>query len=272
MVKRKIIQLLTAFLYNGNLTGLYHGKLWQQPSKAVCIPALNCYSCPAALGACPIGALQSSFSGVFMRIPFYVLGSMLLFAMLLGRLICGWGCPFGLVQELLYKIPSVKLPKNRFTESLAYLKYLILLLFVFLLPLMFYSVSGIGVPAFCKYICPAGTLEAALPLALTNDSIRNALGVLFVWKFFLLCVFLLSSVFIYRPFCRFICPLGAFYGIFNKFTAFGIRVDEQKCTSCTVCSRVCLMDCKIAGDRECIACGECLKSCPVHAISIGKKF
>lgn len=272
MVKRKLIQFLTAFLYNGNLPGLYKGTLWQQSSKSVCLPALNCYSCPAALGACPIGALQSSFSGVFMKIPFYVLGSLLLFALLLGRLICGWGCPFGLLQELLYKIPSFKIRKNCFTKRLSCLKYFILLFFVLLLPLLFYFTSGIGIPAFCKYICPAGTLEAALPLAVTNDSIRNALGTLFAWKFFLLALLLLAAVFIYRPFCRFICPLGAFYGLFNKFTAFGIKVDAARCTSCKACSRTCLLDCKIAGDRECIACGDCQKACPVQAISFGKKF
>lgn len=107
MAKRTLIQILTAFLYNGNLPGFLNGRIWQGPSKSICVPGLNCYSCPGALGACPLGALQSSLSGVLLRFPFYVLGLMLLFGLLFGRTVCGWLCPFGFIQELLYKIPFV---------------------------------------------------------------------------------------------------------------------------------------------------------------------
>lgn len=162
MVKRKLVQICTALLYNGNFAGFTDGNIWKGSSKNICLPGLNCYSCPGALGACPLGSLQSSLSGVFLRIPFYVLGFILLFALIFARLICGWGCPFGLVQELLYKIPTPKLQRNRFTYLLSYLKYFIALIFLIILPLAFYQFTGSGVPAFCKFICPAGTLEAVL--------------------------------------------------------------------------------------------------------------
>lgn len=97
MAKRTLIQILTAFLYNGNLPGFLNGRIWQGPSKSICVPGLNCYSCPGALGACPLGALQSSLSGVLLRFPFYVLGLMLLFGLLFGRTVCGWLCPFGFI-------------------------------------------------------------------------------------------------------------------------------------------------------------------------------
>jgi ferredoxin-type protein NapH len=113
LAKRTLIQILTAFLYNGNLPGFLNGRIWQGPSKSICVPGLNCYSCPGALGACPLGALQSSLSGVLLRFPFYVLGLMLLFGLLFGRTVCGWLCPFGFIQELLYKIPSPKFTKNK---------------------------------------------------------------------------------------------------------------------------------------------------------------
>lgn len=51
MAKRTLIQILTAFLYNGNLPGFLNGRIWQGPSKSICVPGLNCYSCPGALGA-----------------------------------------------------------------------------------------------------------------------------------------------------------------------------------------------------------------------------
>ena len=149
MVKRKLIQICTALLYNGNFAGFTDGNIWKGSSKNICLPGLNCYSCPGALGACPLGSLQSSLSGVFLRIPFYVLGFILLFALIFARLICGWGCPFGLVQELLYKIPTPKLQRNRFTYLLSYLKYFIALIFLIILPLAFYhfTVSGGGCSA-----------------------------------------------------------------------------------------------------------------------------
>lgn len=272
MDKRRLIQFLSTLLYNGNLPGFWQGRLWRGSSKSICLPGLNCYSCPGALGACPLGALQNSFSGAFLRLPFYVLGTLLLFALLLGRLICGWACPFGLIQELLYKIPTPKLRRNAFTAKLAWSKYVIAAFFVIALPLLYYFLTGTGVPAFCKFICPAGTLEASIPLTLTRPELRSSLGLLYSWKMLVLLLVVLSSIFIYRPFCRFLCPLGAFYGIFHKLSLFGIRVDEAKCINCDACMRACLMDCRKAGDRECIACGECRKVCPADAISIGKKF
>lgn len=269
--KRTFIQFLTAFLYNGNLPGFFSGKIWQGPSKSICVPGLNCYSCPGALGSCPLGSLQSSLSGVVLRFPFYVLGLLILFGLLLGRVICGWLCPFGLVQELLYKIPSPKLVKNKATRTLTKLKYIIGLLFVIILPLVFFFAVGVGSPPFCKYICPAGTLEAALPLLSTNPFLKQNLGALFNWKLFLLIVTVIASIVVYRPFCRFICPLGAFYSLFNKLSYFGIQVDKLKCTGCDACISKCKMDCIRVGDRECINCGDCIGVCPTSAISLGVK-
>lgn len=191
--------------------------------------------------------------------------------LLFGRTVCGWLCPFGFIQELLYKIPSPKFTKNKATRTLTKLKYIIGLLFVIILPVIFFYVVGVGAPAFCKYICPAGTLEAALPLLSTNPFLKQNLGMLFNWKLFLLLVTVIASIVIYRPFCRFICPLGAFYSLFNKLSYFGIQVDNVKCIGCDACIRKCKMDCAKVGDRECINCGECIDTCPVNAISLVSK-
>lgn len=272
MVKRSFIQWLTAFLYNAHLPGFLQGRIYRGPLKSVCVPGLNCYSCPGAVGACPLGSLQSSLSGVILHFPFYVLGFLLLIGLLFGRLICGWACPFGLVQELLYKLPTPKIKLSPAVQRFTVLKYIITVLFVLVLPLAFYYFDGIGIPAFCKYICPAGTLEAALPLAAVDMNIRNALGSLFTWKFFILLIVIVASSCIYRPFCRFICPLGAIYSLFNKLSIYGVRVDMTKCISCDKCLRHCPMQCQKVGDRECINCGECAEVCPTKAISFGKKY
>lgn len=100
---------------------------------------------------------------------------------LLGRFICGFLCPFGWLQELLHKIPVPKL-STRKLKPLRYLKYVILAVFVIMLPLIVVNELGMGDPFFCKYICPQGVVEGAIPLAIANEGIRSALGALFSWK------------------------------------------------------------------------------------------
>ena len=266
MDKRPIVQLLTTLLYNLNLPGFLKGRIYQGNTKSVCVPGLNCYSCPGAIGACPLGSLQSAFSGVSIRFPFYILGLLLFFAIVLGRFICGWLCPFGFFQELLHKIPSPKLQKSHITRYLSYGKYIIGILFVILIPLGLYVVTDIGLPAFCEYICPAGTFEAAIPLFLTNKNLLANIGMITALKFSILFLIIIFSIVIFRPFCRFLCPLGAFYGLFNKLAIFGIAIDATQCTNCGTCARICQMDIKIAGDRDCISCGKCITACPEQAI------
>ena len=266
MAKRGVVQTLSALACNMNLEGFLSGRIYQGDFKAVCLPGLNCYSCPGAIGACPIGSLQSFFSGTIPRFPFYVLGTLLLMGLVFGRWICGWLCPFGLIQELLYRVPLPKLGKSRMTRLLSRLKLLWAVLLVVLLPLGIGAVTGIGEPVFCEYICPAGTLEAAVPLLALNESLAQAAGWLTAWKFLVLAVFLAAMMVIYRPFCRFLCPLGLWYGFFHRRAAVGIAVDASRCTGCGHCASICRMDVKIAGDSECIACGDCRTACPEHAI------
>ena len=265
--KRRLIQLYAALLTNANLKGYVNGSIYQGPGKNVCAPGLNCYSCPAASAACPLGALQNALAASGKRTPYFVFGIILLYGIILGRTICGFLCPFGLVQDLLYKIKTPKLKKNRLTKIFSYLKYVILVLLVVIFPLI-YAFKDLPLPAFCKYICPSGTLGGAIGLLSNsvNDGLYAMLGPLFTWKFVLLVIFILACVFIYRFFCRFFCPLGALYGLFNKFAILGIKLEKPKCTDCGKCISTCKMDISKVGDAECISCGECIPVCPTKAI------
>lgn len=258
--KRQIIQVACALICNCNFPGFLNGQIYQGRAKSVCVPGLNCYSCPGAVASCPVGSLQTALVSARYKIPCYILGLILLFGVLLGRVICGFFCPFGFLQELLYKIPTKKIRKGRWSRKLSILKYGICFVFVILIPLWFAS------PGFCKYICPVGTLEAGIPLTSANQALRSLTGVLFSWKVLILVLILVSSVFIFRSFCRFLCPLGAFYSLFHNKACFRIQVDEKKCTGCRACISVCKMDVTKAGDRECIQCGECRKVCQEKAI------
>ena len=266
--KRRLIQLYSALLFNANLKGYISGNIFKGLTKNACTPGLNCYSCPGAVTACPLGALQNAFAESKKSAPYYILGILLLYSVMLGRWICGWLCPFGLVQDLLHKIKTPKLKKSKITKYLSYLKYVILIFFVVIIPLA-YALKDFPLPAFCKYICPAGTLGGAIGLLINpnNADKFGMLGWLFTWKFALMVSIIVGCVFIYRLFCRFLCPLGAIYGLFNKIAILGIRLDKKSCIDCGKCVNVCKTDITSVGDHECIHCGDCISVCPTKAIS-----
>ena len=225
------IQAIATLLTNIHIPNLLKGKIYQGKIKTVCVPGLNCYSCPAATGACPIGAFQAVIGSSRFKFSYYITGFFILLGMILGRFICGFLCPFGWFQDLLHK--------------------------------------GMGDPFFCKYICPQGVLEGAIPLSLGNTAIRSALGTLFSFKCLILITVVVLSILFYRPFCKWICPLGAIYSLFNKISFLNIKVEGSKCVGCNQCSKACKMDidvCKTPNHPECIRCGACIKACPKDAI------
>lgn len=268
--KRRLIQLYSALLYNAHARGFIEGEIYTGGAKVLCVPGLNCYSCPGAAGACPLGSLQNALASSGKRAGWYVFGIIMLMGVTLGRTICGWLCPFGLIQELIYKLPTPKIGKSRVTELLSYLKYVILVIFAVIMPLWYGLKHGIPVPGFCKYICPAGTLEGAVGLLANpaNADKYSMLGLLFTRKFVIMALVFMLCVFCYRTFCRFLCPLGAIFGLFNRFNLIGVKVDTSRCNGCGACVRSCRMDVKRVGDHECINCAECMNVCRQGAISV----
>ena len=267
---RRLVQLYAALLYNANLKGFIDGHIYSGPLKSTCVPGFNCYSCPGAIASCPLGSLQNALNAAGHTAPWYMLGMLALFGVILGRTICGWLCPLGLIQELLHKIPVPKIRKSRATRGLSYLKYVFLVVFVVAIPIWYGLNKGIPLPGFCKYICPAGTLEGAVGLLQNkaNETSFYQLKILFTRKWVIMLVIGLACAFCYRTFCRFICPLGAIYGFFNRFSVTGVRVDTDRCNGCGLCVRQCQMDIRHVGDHECISCGKCIEGCPQGAISL----
>lgn len=269
--RRHLIQALGALALNGNLRGFLEGRIYTGPSKNICVPALNCYSCPGALGSCPIGSLQAVGGSPGFKLSHYVLGLMIVFGMLGGRVFCGYLCPFGFFQDLMKKIKKINLKFPRIFRILSYLKYIILILTI-TLPIFLKNEIGMADPYFCKYICPSGTLFAGLPLISKNPLLRETLGALFTWKLSIAIIIVVASIFIYRPFCRFICPLGAFLGLFNKIGFYNFEISD-KCISCGACEKACGFDIytkETPNSPECIRCDECIEACPVNAIE--KKY
>jgi len=266
--KRLITQIVFFLLQNPFLKNFIDGVIYQGRMKMICTPGLNCYSCPAAVLSCPVGAMQLFFSGARHSIGLFVTGFVMSIGVVFGRLICGYVCPMGLLQDLLYRIKTKK--RLMQLKYLRYVKYLVLILFVVLFPMLFlHELSGLGEPWFCKYICPSGTVFGAIPLLLTNNFLRDLAGTLLIAKLIIAGALLSSAVFIYRPFCRILCPLGAIYALFNKIAFLKMRCDKEKCTSCNECAKVCqimLEPARQPDSPECVRCGDCKTACKSKAL------
>lgn len=260
------VQIIYTIVTNGYAYGYLNGKIYKGALKYSCVPGLNCYSCPGAVGSCPLGALQAALNQRKIEIPFAVLGFFFLFGSVFGRFVCGWLCPFGLVQDLVYKLPVLRRLKRKQLPGHKVLKYgkYVVLVGLVLVGSSFLFEGFAKIPAFCKYLCPSGTLMGAVPLLSTNEALRSQAGGLFGWKMAVLIVLLLLSVMVYRPFCQYLCPLGAIYGGFNRWCLVQIRWDKENCTSCGACQKACPMNLQpeqISVSPECIKCGKCVVAC-----------
>ncbi len=269
-MKRRLVQWLTLLGSNAYIPGFLNGRIYKGELKSFCVPGLNCYSCPGALGSCPLGSLQAVLGSLRYRFSFYVTGLMLGFGLLFGRLVCGFLCPFGLLQELIHKIPFYRVKKPWHWPI--YIKYALLIVFVIALPLLARSAMGVGKPAFCQYVCPAGTLTGGVPLLIANPLLRKSIGWLFALKMTLAVATVVGCLMITRFFCRCLCPLGAFYGLFNGVALYRLRLEERNCVRCGACARTCPMGVdpsKTPDSPECIRCGDCVKACRFSALGAG---
>jgi ferredoxin-type protein NapH len=234
-----------------------------QGLKSIPCLGMNCYACPGAIFACPIGTLQH-FAAI-RQIPFYTLGVLGLVGVLVGRLACGWLCPFGWLQELMYGLRRrLRWRSWPVSERLGWLRYAFLIVLVGIVPVLTLE------PWFSK-LCPVGTIEAGIPWLLLDAQLRAQAGWLFALKVAILLGFLVWMGHSKRPFCRFVCPLGAIWSPFNRLSTLRLAVDEASCTHCDACLGVCPVDIQIHEDPDstrCIRCMECIKVCPEVAIRL----
>jgi ferredoxin-type protein NapH len=253
--------------------------IYQGPLKAACVPGLTCYSCPMAAVTCPMGTIQAMLAtpGLFQNMVagnwiqavgfFYAFGFIGIIGTLVGRMACGWACPIGFLQDLMYKI---RLPKLAMPDVLGNLKFVVLFMLVFILPLAAHdAATGVGHSWFCKLICIGGTLGASIPHVVIDWGWYKV-GWNFILKVGILVTFLALFLLIKRPFCRMMCPLGALWSVFNRFSFYKLAVDQNRCIKCNACQKKCPCDVKpyeTPNSEECVRCLDCLKVCPVGALA-----
>ncbi len=243
--------------------------VWLDPLQlrlhGICAPVFHCYACPLSTFACPIGVL-AQFTALHLW-PLVAIGVLVMFGALFGTLICGWLCPFGFLQDLGAKVPTPKWDPPKWA---GYIRYLALLGTVFAVPYFF----GKSHPLFICSICPAGALEAAAP----NVARQAIAGAEIVWpnaiKVAILAAFLVAIFFMRRPWCRILCPLGAVFSLFNRVSAFFLRFDPEKCTTCNHCHKLCEYDIKPYETPNSLHCVRCLKctDCRPNALRLGSVF
>jgi ferredoxin-type protein NapH len=274
MRTRRIAQIAGVLALNPYFMYFSTRVIYQGGAKYVCAPGFNCYSCPLAAFSCPIGSMQHGFTLLSLKVRefklgvgalLYVFASVGILGVIAGRIPCGWICPFGFLQELLYKIP---LPKWRLPRRINLGRYFFLIVLVALIPF-------ITAQSWFSRLCPAGALEGGIFLkAVPPQAPLPETGWFFWLKMAILGAFLVWMMVSKRPFCRAVCPLGAMWGLCNRVSLYRMAVDDAKCTACGKCREVCPVDIEIYEDpnsADCIRCLECKKVCPYGAISSGFK-
>lgn len=260
MLTRRFFQLGMLLGANRHLSGFGNRSLYQGRLKGYCVPVINCHSCPSAVYGCPLGTLQHfAIAGSF---PFYVLGSLGLVGVVAGAMPCGTLCPFGFVQDLLYKLRSVKIRIPPVLRAGRYVSLVVLLLAV-----PWFTQTD----WFCR-LCPVGALEAALPWAVMSAEMRSQLGGLIWLKGAIAALFLVASVPARRPFCQVACPLGALLGLLNRVSLVRLRWDAGRCAGCEKCLEACPMEIRVRDNPDSVHCIRCLDCTGCEAISVTTPF
>ena len=199
--------------------------------------------------------------GIYKDLPIKLLwlGYFSVLAVIGNKLICGWGCPFGALQELIYDLPVLRRLKEK-KLPFAWTMTLRTLLFILFLLVLFGWLGGVKGAVIYHYVNPFNLFGFELALWTVACAV---------------IVFLALSLFVYRPFCQLVCPFGWYSWFLERISLNAIRIDRQRCNGCGACARACPLQAaegRVAGKAcpaDCFSCARCLRVCPQEAIHYG---
>jgi ferredoxin-type protein NapH len=262
------------------------------------LPVLNSSGTSQKIIGDAFAAMQEQlYQAVFPWIP---LASFFLFAVFLGRMTCGWVCPYGFIQDILgcFKRRHTE-ASPRAHEQMINVKYVIFAIVIFIVAVLGASAAfGVGASyrntlgefgeAPFNFLSPADTLLAIIPnmalnlrYALASQSFSAILSgitsfsLLFWVRIVILATVIGLAVYVPRSWCRYLCPHGALLAVLNRFSFLGLKREAIKCTkaTCRDCIKVCPMRVPILdlpwekfSDPECIYCMKCVDACSTDAI------
>ena len=215
----------------------------------------------------PIQQIFSRFGGdspINAIIPMLVILALLLLTTLfIGRTFCGYACPVGALQELISKInfkSNIKAQKNNKLHFEIPSKVANIIRWIFF-----------GLIIILSLIWTISVLQLINPF-LGFSVIKNPGAAALLIPLITLIVVILAGFFIYRPWCRFMCPFGALASITSCFSVCKYTRTED-CTKCGLCEKICPTQeaYKDSKKGECYFCGRCVEICPVNAIKLKKK-
>jgi polyferredoxin len=196
--------------------------------------------------------------------PLVVVVSLAMFSLLSiwgAKLVCSWGCQLGALQEVLFNIPIFK-KKYKFQVPFGISLAVRVVVFVAFLVLLFRG--GERFKDFVLYHH-------------VNYFKIFRFGELAKVAFYSLPIMIIASVFVFRPFCQFVCPFGLWAWLLQNLAINKIRIDQSKCTECKKCVRSCPT--KAMGNiysskrrfflADCWSCGKCVEECPTNAVGYG---
>lgn len=227
--------------------------------------------------------------------PLLPLATLILFNVTLGRLFCGWICPFGFAQDLLsYIFGANRNISSKIHSRMIYFKYLVLFL-VIIATISLASLTitnsleafanrygrGVSIMPFTS-ISPDATLFGTIPLLFSLgilpasfDKLFSSINTALFIRYFILVLILVLSARITRFWCRYICPMGALNALFSSKSFLGIYRGVGKCDECGLCNKICPVQIDVVNaklgrinSKECIMCFECVACCHTKAISI----
>nr|MBN2276632.1 4Fe-4S binding protein [candidate division Zixibacteria bacterium] len=249
--------LITVFILMRRGRINYMNRKWYYLA-AIIIFGIILGSDPSPMGTIKDAIVLLGASGVIFPPRMIALTIFLILVFLANKYICSWGCQFGVLQDLVFRINRSKKDRRgifrQYKPSFAVLNTI---------RIIFFAVFTV-----VAFLWGYDIISLVDPFRIFHPVVLAVTGGLFI------AAILIAALFIYRPWCSLFCPFGLTGWLVEKISLFKIRVDYDSCIACEACSRACpstVMEAILKREKvipDCFACGTCIETCPTNSIGL----